>query len=188
VNLVTRGDVGEVALNRMIRDRVVIPLAPGFAAALDLPVTRVDRAATLGDSIPGHTVVSGLAGLWVHHGGPRPIAIDLVGVRGLHRSPPDFHPSGWRWNFHSGSAASEAVDLIGGIHVAKRERCVVDALRWDDLAAAIPAIVGALDQGSVTAPAIRARIEGEDSRGLGATRMRSAWAAIEVTLGRGRAS
>ncbi len=183
MNLVTVRDVGAVSLERMIRDRVVLRLAPGFGAPVDLPVTRDDRASTLSEAVPTHTVVSGLAGLWIHLGGERPASVDLVGVRGLHRPLPDFRPLGWRVRFHSGGAAEEAFDSLAGLRVAAPERCASDGLRWDDLGVAIPAVMGAIGAGQVDIACVSALVASEDPRGLGAARLKSAWAAIRASVG-----
>lgn len=182
VDLVTDRDVGAVPLGRMIRDGIVVPLAPGFAAPLDLPLTKDDRASTLANAVPEHTVVSGLAGLWIHGGGTRPIDVDLVGLKGLHRTSPDVHPRGWRVRFHSGRAAEETGERLSGMRVATPERCACDALRWDDLDTAIPSIVGAIHQGFVQPSSVDALVGETNPRGLGAARMTSAWAAIRASI------
>jgi hypothetical protein len=166
----------------MIRDGLVTPLSPGFAAPFDLPITRADRALSLGYHVPSHTVVSGLGGLWIHLGGSRPITLDLVGVRGLHRAPPGSHPPGWTLRFHSGGAATERTETIEGVRVASAARCVVDGLRWGDLALAIPAAFRAIREGAVGRSEVTKMVGAEDPRGLGAARLRSAWAAIESTF------
>jgi hypothetical protein len=166
----------------MIRDHLVVPLSPGFAAPLDLPVTREDRAASLRDHVPSHTVVSGLGGLWIHMGGVRPTYLDLVGARGLHRAPPGTHPFGWIVRFHSGRAATEPPETIADVRVASPARCVTDGLRWGDLAQAIPATIRAIRCGYVTRWEVASKVRAEDPRGLGAARLRSAWAAIDRVL------
>jgi len=179
---VTSADVGAVSLMRMIRAGFVAPLSPGFAAPLDLPITRADRAISLGDSIPSHTIVSGLGGLWIHVGGRRPPSLDLVGERGLHRSPPGTHPPGWTVRFHSGDAAIEPSVSIEGLRVASLARCVVDGLRWGDLAQAIPAAIETIRAGAIERGTVSDLVHLSSSRGLGTARLRSAWAAIDQTL------
>lgn len=178
----TAKDIGLVSLERMIRDRLVFPLSPGFAAPLDLPVTREDRARSLSGHVPPHTVVSGLGGLWIHAGGVRPTCLDLVGARGLHRAPPGSHPPGWILRFHSGRAAIEPPETIAGVRVASPSRCVTDGLRWGDLAEAIPSAVEAIRGGHVCRRDVTEKVRAENPRGPGAARLRSAWGAIDQTL------
>ena len=166
----------------MVRDGVVAGLSLDVAAPLDLPITAEDRASCLRGVVPAHTVVSGLTGLWVHVGGFRPIVIDLVGLRGLHRAPPGSDPPGWRIRFHSGPAASEPDLSLAGVRVASVERCVADGLRWAGLGEAIAATFRAVTNGSVDTEAVSALVGTTDPRGLGAMRMASAWHAIAEAL------
>lgn len=166
----------------MIRDGFVSPITPGFAAPLDLPVIREDRALSLSGVPPGHTVVSGLSGLWIHSGGPRPVFLDLVGLPGLHRTPPGRHPPGWVLRFHSGRAAIEPPTVVSDVRIGSPARCAVDGLRWGPLDSAVPRVVTALRTGAIDRVEA-ARLIGEESpRGAGVARLRSAWAAIESVL------
>ena len=182
MDLVTSADVGSVAISRMVRDGVVTSLSLDVAAPLDLPITAQDRASCLRGVVPTHTVVSGLTGLWVHLDGFRPIVVDLVGLRGLHRAPPGSDPPGWRIRFHSGPAASEPGLSLAGVRIAAVERCVADGLRWAGLGEAIAAAFRAVTSGSVDSDAVSALVRATDPRGLGAMRMASAWHAIEEAL------
>jgi hypothetical protein len=183
MDLVSSADVGPVSLDRMAREGIVVPLGPGFGAPVDLPVIRADRARPLSGVVPGHTVVSGLAGLWIHSGGCRPRDLDLVGARGLHRLPPGSHPPGWILRFHSGAAALEPAEAFHGVRVAGPARCAVDSLRWDELGRAIPMVVACLRSGAVKRDEVAALVAGESRRGAGASRARNAWSAIEQALG-----
>lgn len=175
-------EVGPVALARMLRDGVVAHLAPGHGMPRDLPVSPTTRARTLSPVVPAHTVVSGLAGLWVRHGGPAPSVVDLVGARGLHRAKPGADAKGWTLAFHSGRAASGRCDQFSGVAVANSERCAADALRWRDLAKAMEAVFRALRSGQVDRAATEAIVSGDDARGHGAARVRSAWNALNVAF------
>ncbi len=180
--LVSADDVGPVALGRMLRDGVLAFLSPRHAVPYDLPTSPDTRASTLAPVVPRHTIVSGLAGLWIRFGGSAPSVVDLVGRRGLHRAKPGADARGWRIEFHSGGAALEARDGVRSVAVARPERCAADALRWRDAREAIPAIYRAIRRGDVDAAALDAVVERDDPRGLGAARMRSTWAAIREAL------
>ncbi len=185
---VSADDVGAVALARMVRDGAAEYLAPGYAAARDLPLPAPARASTLEAVVPGHTVVSGLAGLWIHRGGAAPSIVDLVGPRGLHRAKPGADARGWTLAFHSGAAADEPWERFASLRVASPARCVADALRWADLAAAIGVTCAAIRGGDVDAADVAALVARDDPRGFGAARVRSAWAAISsVTSDRAEA-
>ncbi len=173
-------DAGPVALARMLRDGVVAYLAPGYGMPRDLPLSPEVRARTLSLVVPAHTVVSGLAGLWVRHGGPAPAVVDLVGARGLHRAKPGADARGWTLAFHSGRAAMEHRDRFSTVVVANSERCAADALRWRDLGAAMEAVYLAVRSGRVDPAATEAIVSGDDPRGSGSARVRSAWHALVV--------
>ena len=85
--------------------------------------------------------------------------------------------------FHSGGAATGPRVEIGGIVVACAERCAADALRWRDLAAALPAVFVAIRQGRVDPAAIGVLAASDDPRGKGAARARYAWGALATALG-----
>jgi hypothetical protein len=180
---VSAQDVGAVALARMLRDGVLAPVAPRHGMPRDIPESSLARALCLAPVVPAHTVVSGLAGLWVRCGGTAPSVVDLVGVRGLHRAKPGADGHGWTLVFHSGGAATGPRTAIGGIIVASAERCAADALRWRDLATAIEVVYGAVRAGSIEPTAIATLVARDDPRGHGAARARYAWGALAVTLG-----
>ena len=180
---VSAHEVGTVALARMLRDRVVAPLAPQHGMPLDIPVSPGARASSLAPVVPAHTVVSGLAGLWVYCGGEASAMVDLVGARGLHRAKPGADARGWTLVFHSGGAATGPRVEIGGIVVACAARCAADALRWRDLAAALPAVFLAIREGRVDPSAIGVLVSRDDPRGQGAARARCAWEALATALG-----
>ena len=85
--------------------------------------------------------------------------------------------------FHSGNAAHEPSDFIGGIPVAMGPRCIVDALRWNDFETTIPTICRLLDAGDVSAGHVDAIVTSESDMGGGIARVRSAWAAISRVRG-----
>ena len=179
---VSAHDVGGVALARMLRDGVLAPLAPRHGMPRDIPMSPHSRATSLAPVVPAHTVVSGLAGLWVRYGGAAPTAVDLVGARGLHRAKPGADARGWTLVFHSGGAATGPRAEIGGIVVACGERCAADALRWRDLATAIEVVFLAVRAGAIDPAAIEAFVARDDPRGHGAACARYAWAALASAL------
>ncbi len=162
----------------MLRDGAIAYLAPRNAMPLDLPVSPDARASSLAPVVPAHTVVSGLAGLWIRRGGPAPGVVDLVGRRGLHRAKPGADARGWTLAFHSGRAADGTTDRIGGVRVPATERCAADALRWAPAAEAIRAVYGFARDGLLDVRALDDVVRSDDPRGKGAARERSAWAAI----------
>ncbi len=173
-------DAGPIALARMLRDGIVGYLAPGYGMPFDLPLSPETRALTLSPVVPAHTVVSGLAGLWVRHGGLAPVIVDLVGARGLHRAKPGADARGWTLVFHSGRAATGPCDRFSTVVVARSERCAADALRWRDLGPAMEAVYRAIRSGQIDCAATEAIIRGDDPRGSGAARVRSAWRALGI--------
>lgn len=184
VILVSARDVGAPAVARMVRDGVVVAAGPGLGAATDVPAAPETRAAALDALVPRHTVLSGLAGLWVWGGGILPASVVVVGARGLHRSPPG-HASGGLWpDFHSGGAAHGPWTTLAGVRVAPPERCAADALRWEDLRRALPWVWWAVASGIADAPAIAAIVRADSPKGRGADRARSAWSALARTLER----
>jgi hypothetical protein len=68
------------------------------------------------------------------------------------------------------------------VAVASSARCAADALRWRDLATAMEAVFRALRSGQVDCAATQAIVNGDDARGQGAARVRSAWDALVVSL------
>ena len=164
----------------MERDGVLLPLAPGVGHARDIPVTATARALAVGLFVPHHTVVSGLAGLWIHGGCGNLGTLDLVGKRGLHRAAPGYAPRGWILRFHSGNAAREPASSWADVRVASPERCAADALRWHDLGGAIPAVLEAVRRGVVVPDDLNTLVKAEDPRGSGAARVRSAWGALRI--------
>ena len=179
--IVTRETVGATAFDRMLRDRILEPLTLRTATPQDIPVSPADRAAAIGAAVPGHTVVSSLAGIWALLGGLRPDVLDLVGRRGLHRAPPGTRLPGWEIEFHTGRAIDEDCAAVGAIRVPSVERCAADALRWRDLGAALTRVVELIDVGSVDPDTVGTLVDAEDPRGFGASRQRSAWAAAKAS-------
>ena len=167
----------------MLRDGVLAPLAPRHGMPRDIPASPRARAASLAPVVPAHTVVSGLAGLWVRCGGAAPPIVDLVGSRGLHRAKPGADARGWALAFHSGGASTGPRAEFGEIVVASAERCAADALRWRDLAEALEAVFRAVRAGSVDPAAIEALVATDDPRGHGAARARCAWGTLAAALG-----
>ncbi len=179
---VSAHDVGNVALTRMLRDGVLAPLAPRHGMPRDIPESSHARAICLLPVVPAHTVVSGLAGLWVRYGGAAPSVVDLVGARGLHRAKPGADARGWTLVFHSGGAAAGPRTEIAGIVVASEERCAADALRWRELATALRVVFLAVRAGNIEPSAIEAVVTEDDPRGHGAARARYAWGALVAAL------
>ncbi len=179
--IVSRESVGGAAFDRMIRDHTIAPLTLRTATPLDIPASPHDRAAAIASAVPGHTVLSSLAGIWVLLGGARPGVLDLVGRRGLHRAAPGTRLPGWEIEFHAGRAIDEECISLGEVRVASVERCAADALRWRDLGAALGRVVALVRTGAVNPHTVEELVFAEDSRGFGAARQRSAWAATTAS-------
>ncbi|PKQ26181.1 MAG: hypothetical protein CVT64_06890 [Actinobacteria bacterium HGW-Actinobacteria-4] len=185
--LVSRSRVGAVAFDRLIRDGTCTALSPAFALPRDIPETPGLRALAVRDSVPAHTVLSGLGGLWVALGGPPPPVLDVVGARGLHRvvttdTPATGVPATPQVAFHSGLAHTEASVTLMGLTVANIGRCCIDALRWGRHALAIPAVAGAVRGGDVTMEALHSAFAADHPRGPGHARLRSVWNGLAPAL------
>lgn len=185
--LVSRSRVGSVAFERLVRDGTCTPLSTAFALPRDLSESPSLRALAVRDYVPAHTVLSGLAGLWVATGGTAPAILDVVGPRGLHRvATAASTAAGEPWApavaFHSGRAASEPVISIAGLTMANIGRCCIDALRWGRHADAIPAVTRAVRQGAVTVRELQAAFASDSPRGSGHARLRSVWEALAPAL------
>lgn len=179
--------VGEVALHRMVRDRVVTAATDRFALPADVELTRGVRAWCVAPSVPGHTVVSGLAGLWVWHGGFWPGSVCVVGRRGLHRvvAPAAQATAALIRDpvvFHSGLAWSSPAASIGNLRVASPARCCVDALRWEDHRLAIPAVSAAVTSGIVPLADLVAEQRIDNPRGSGYARLHQVWQELAPVL------
>ncbi len=180
--MIRRTQVGPVAYGRMTRDRIVHPLLPGIAVPLDIPDVPGVRALALAPLIPRHTVVSGLAGLWVRHGEPFTTTIDVVGARGLHRTVNPEPTSALSVRFHSGNAINDALDTFSNVGVAPTPRCLVDAMRWAPAPLSIAATTQAVQSNHVTVADIQRCLARDDPRGAGYRRLESLWAALAPAL------
>lgn len=182
--LVDAHAVGPVAYARLVRDGVVVPATRRFALPADVVATPGIRAWCVAPSVPGHTVLSGLAGLWVWHGGQWPGEVTVVGKRGLHRTAPDDDPgpSGERVTFHSGLAWRDPATTIGPIAVANPARCCSDALRWDPHRAAIPSVCAVITNGAVPLTAVRHEVSRDNPCGAGYARLREVWRTLHPVL------
>lgn len=129
----SRAEVGPVAFERLLRDGVAVLVGPHHARPAGIPETPADRAATLAGFVLRHTVVSGLAALWIREGGPRPRVLTLVGRRGLHRTKPGKAPPGWTPAYHTGPTALEPSTVWAGVRVASEACARADAARWEGL-------------------------------------------------------
>lgn len=180
--LVTRDTVGAVALRRMVAAGVLTPLTADAAIPTDVPYDPVWRALALREHVPAHTVLSGLAGLWVHCGGPCPAQVVVVGRRGLHRTVSPARAGSPATVFHSGPAHREPSLFVAGLSTATTERCATDALRWDDHRAALPAVVEAVRTGRVCASRLADLVACESPSGARHRRLESAWQALVPLL------
>ena len=163
--LVTPADVGRPQFARLLRDGIVAPLAAGVARPLDVPSSPGLRALACAH-VPRHTVLTGLAALWVYgrwaraDGSAPQAPWHVVGVRGLSRTDDA------RLAFHSG-VTSRMGERTGPIRLAPVARACLDALRWEDETVARAATVAGLAAGWVTAPELRASLACDPANGAG---------------------
>lgn len=182
--LVDAESLGRVAFERMIRDGYVVPATRRFAFPVDITVTPSIRAWCVVPMIPAHTVLSGLAGLWVWHGGQWPGEVTVVGKRGLHRSVAEEIPlaTSDRTRFHSGLAWHDASVPMGPIAIANPARCCSDALRWDSHKRALVAVANAVKANKVPIRAIDYEVRRDDPRGAGYGRLAEVWQLLYPVL------
>ena len=175
--LVTPGAVGRPAYARMLRDGTLAPFAPGSARPADVPDSPALRAHHAAGRVPAHTVLTGIAALWVHGlVAVAPPTWHVAGARGLHRIVDP------QLVFHSGVTSRLGVTREG-CRVAPATRACLDALRWEDLEAAIPVTIAAIRSGDAPLPELRAALSEDSPRGAGIARVRAALATIMVALG-----
>jgi len=174
--IVDVADVGNVAMARMLREGIVTQLGPRSALPYDVETTPAIRARSIAPLVPRHTVLSGLAGLWVWREGGFPPKVTVVGERGLHRT------ASAHVGFHSGLTWRVPSTNVSGVRVAPLTRCCMDALRWEDHRAGIPAIAGVIVAGATTVAELDREAAREDTRGGGYRRLSSVWGALRATL------
>lgn len=180
--MVTHETVGAAAFGRMLAAGVLTPLTSDTALPTDVPVSPATRALAVRAHVPDHTVLSGLAGLWVHGGGRCPAQVVVVGRRGLHRTVSPTATASPTAVFHSGPAHRESPVTLAGINIATVERCAVDALRWDDHREALPAVIDAVRAGRADAPRLADLVARESPVGAGHRRLTSVWRAVRPLL------
>lgn len=163
-----------MAFRRMLRDGVILPVLPGVARACDIPESTGLRAAALASHSRPGLMATGLAALWVHAGGAAPTDIDFVAR--AHR-----HLRSW------------APVLPTRIHAAPRRTitavadpadALVDALRWANLADALPRAYALLADDTVDAGRAVEALDRTSSRDRSWKRAWSAWAALRTAQGR----
>lgn len=176
--------VGTVAMQRMVRDRVLVAATNRFAFPVDIEPTPGVRAWCVAPLVPAHTVLSGLAGLWVWKGGAWPGGACVVGRRGLHRANPrtTAHAGSEPVGYHSGLAWSDAATRFSTFNLASPARCCIDALRWEDHVNAIPAVASAVCGGGVTVGELGNEYGRDNPHGLGYTRLRHVWHELAPVL------
>lgn len=177
--------VGPMVYARLVRDGSVVPATSRYGLPADIVGDAAIRAWCVGPSVPPHTVLSGLAGLWVWCAGEWPGAITVVGKRGLHRvvSPSATARTHDRVTYHSGLAWSDEATWIGPIAVASRARCCSDALRWEAHRKAIPTVAGLVASQQVDLDELRHEVLREDPRGAGFGRLHEVWTVLYPVLG-----
>lgn len=170
--IVTPELVGRRPFARMLRDGTLVPFAPGAALPHDIADSPALRAHHAASRVPAHTVLTGTAALWVHGIVPTaPCEWTVTGPRGLHRTVDPL------LDFHSGATASLA-EQRDALALAPVARACLDALRWQDLADALPATMAAIRAGAVTIADLRAALGADSPRGNGIARVRSALLAV----------
>ncbi len=165
--LVRPADVGPAAYRRLVRDRIVHPLADHSARPADVADSRGLRALAISPAVPPHTVLSGTAALWVHGWLARPpLGWTVVGRRGLHRT------SDARLAFHSGATAALG-SRVGPLWLAPPARACLDALRWEPPDVALPVVIDGIRAGRIAAADLQASLARDASRGVGFARLSS---------------
>lgn len=184
--LVDSDAVGRVAHARLLRDGVVVAATRRYSLPADVTSTSGIRAWCVGPSVPAHTVLSGLAGLWVWHGGVWPQEVTVVGKRGLHRVVTSHQPGTVRdrVTFHSGIAWMDPATRLGPVAIASAARCCSDALRWDDHRYAIPAVTRVVVNHSVPLSAIADEVARDNPCGAGYARLAQIWRELQPVLRR----
>jgi len=182
--LIDADAVGSVTYDRLVRDGVVVPATRRFAFPADVNPSPGIRAWCVAPSVPTHTVLSGLAGLWVWHGGSWPGEVTVVGKRGLHRAAVNHHPGPARdrVTFHSGLAWRDPATTLGPIAIASPARCCSDALRWDAHRVAIPVVARTVATGAVPLASIIAEVRRDNLRGAGYARLAQLWRVLYPVL------
>ncbi|WP_430869139.1 hypothetical protein [Demequina aurantiaca] len=181
--LVDADAVGPVEFSRLVRDGHVSAATRRFALPRDVVSTPGIRALCVSPSVPERTVLSGLAGLWVWHGGRWPGEVTVVGKRGLHRDAAGRREAGSdSVTFHSGIAWRDEPTVLGTVAIANPARCCSDALRWDAHAEAIPAIARVVARGFVRLASIEYEASRDNPRGAGYGRLSSLWQALRPAL------
>ena len=171
-------------MHRMVRDHVLVAATNRFAFPVDIDATPGVRAWCVAPVVPAHTVLSGLAGLWVWQGGAWPGVVCVVGRRGLHRAHTRIAAQAGSEpvQYHSGLAWSDAVTKASSLNLAGAARCCVDALRWEDHVKAIPAVASAVCSGRVTVGDLGYEYGRDNPHGLGYTRLRHVWRELAPVL------
>ena len=118
-------DVGMIAYQALLRDRVLVPVRGELAIPADVPATPLVRATALGPLVPDRCVVGRQAAVWIHTGAHEPARIDiLVGPR---RRRPDPHPDRVT---HEAELAAEHIVLLGAVKVTSVQQTGLDIARW----------------------------------------------------------
>ncbi|WP_156162308.1 hypothetical protein [Demequina iriomotensis] len=160
-------DLGPLAFARAVREGALVPVADGAARPPDVPDSPGLRALAAAPRVPGWSVLSGSAALWVHGWRDRPPPTwHAVGPRGQQR------PRRCLVALHSGVTAA-VPDRIGPLRVAPPARACVDALRWEPPRPALAAVLAALRDGRLTADELRAAFASDSRLGDGYPRLAS---------------
>ncbi len=141
-------DIGPVGLARAAREGCLVPLTGSVGCPVDVQVSPTLRALALAPEVPRGAAITGLAGLWLRHGGELPATIDVVRRRGSRGLRPAQYRAR-RVRIHAQGAAAAPSESIGPLTVASTARCLVDALRWAPLSQTIPAVWRELRAGTV---------------------------------------
>lgn len=134
-------DVGPVAWQALLRDRVTRLVFGEVAIAADRPESPAVRATAALPLVPPRGVIGRAAAVWVHAGGPRPERIDVMVAANGRR--PDPHPLRVP---HECALPECDVVGVGPLRVTSVERTAVDVARWLPAQAATPLLARLADR------------------------------------------
>lgn len=177
--LVTRTGIGTVALDRLMRDRMVVALHADGALPADIESDSGLRAASLAHAVPSHTSLTGLGALWVRGIGPSPRTVIVAAPPGAHRvGSPGLIASTLRT---SGGTVDRSTG-IAGVRCAAPADAAADALRWERLDRTYPVLAAALRSGEISDAAVDEAIRIRSPKAPGFRRMAEAWEALAGAL------
>ena len=188
--VVREAEVGAVAFARLRREGLLHERVGTRALPLDVASTAHLRWHLVEPYVAAHTWATGLVALWIRGVAPVPPVISLVGARGLHRvvppagAPPVFFRSGPSLGLTNVRVPAGRVGPgPRAWRVAAMPRACVDALTYDPVGLALPAVGRALRERRVTPRALEAAVERVGRRKRGHPRAVALVAALVEAFG-----